>query len=215
MLSSETRVEGIAHVDPRIMYDSTRHAWLHRCTLPLDPAPRSFPPTIVNWFVSQVSGTAVLIVPPSPNHCFLHPLVFLFTRSYASACTCSNAALRPLPSNSLHLQLLPLLLPPDPDFPPFYLWFTRLHHQMTRTLIASAATECSTAGSSAASLIICRVCWACRFARFFIVFLTSSYLLFPSHRLQCLVCRPTGKEGYGPHQTCLYWVVSVRRIRAT
>ena len=104
----------------------------------------------------------------------------LFTRSSAWACTCSNAALRPLPSSSLHLHLLRLLPPLNPDFPPSYLLSTRLRHQTTPTSIASAATGCSTAGSSAASLITCRVSWACRLACFFCT-RHPLFIFFPSH----------------------------------
>jgi hypothetical protein len=104
-------------------------------------------------------------------------------RSSAWACTCSSAALRPLPSSSLHRHLLRLLPPLNPDFPPSYLSSTRLRLQTTPTSIASAATGCSTAGSSAASLITCRVFWACRSACFFArVIHFSSHLpvIFPS-----------------------------------
>ena len=53
---TETRVEGIAHVDPRLMCARALLVRTRPRSTVTSPC-SSFPPTIVNWFVSQVCGT--------------------------------------------------------------------------------------------------------------------------------------------------------------
>jgi hypothetical protein len=71
MLLPETRMEGIAHVDPRLMYarrattpDSAKNESLTHASRITQrrrhTALRSFPPTIVNWFVRQVCSSRSL-----------------------------------------------------------------------------------------------------------------------------------------------------------
>jgi hypothetical protein len=169
MFSPETRFECIAHVDPRLMF---ARAMLQLSTQRRDATSRSFPPTIVNWFVSQVPiaqslhrdsclrdscldnklGNLIL----SLIECFLVVII----RSSGSVSTCSSAALQLSPSNSHRPS--PPLPPHSPHSRLFCHASTPLRPPTTPTSIASAATGCFTVGSSAGSLITCRAWWDCR-----------------------------------------------------